>query len=201
MGSLEASLADLGLTVSTGRVVDFRAKDLLRAQPGQEHGAPHLSLPPSSRDSCEWPNGDTRKPNALALGPRAEDLLVPAGHYVLDEEVLGQGGAAPGGGSRVRPDACPADRVAFENHLNYYHLRGAGLPATVAKGLAAYLNSTLVDTYFRQFSGHTQVNATDLRSLPYPAWTASWRSGRRIGKSFPGQEELDRLVEEVVFDG
>ena len=38
----------------------------------------------------------------------------------------------------------------------------------LAGGLAAFLNSTLVDVYFRQFNGHTQVNATDLRNLRYP---------------------------------
>jgi adenine-specific DNA-methyltransferase len=32
----------------------------------------------------------------------------------------------------------------------------------------AYLNSQEVDDYFRVFSGHTQVNATDLRRLRYP---------------------------------
>lgn len=32
--NLDATLSDLGLTVSTGRVVDFRAKELLRARPG-----------------------------------------------------------------------------------------------------------------------------------------------------------------------
>ena len=32
-----------------------------------------------------------------------------------------------------------------------------------------YLNSTVVDSYFRQFSGHTQANPTDLRRLRYPS--------------------------------
>jgi hypothetical protein len=31
-----------------------------------------------------------------------------------------------------------------------------------------YLNSRFIDTLFRRFNGHTQVNATDLRALPYP---------------------------------
>jgi adenine-specific DNA-methyltransferase len=99
------------------------------------------------------------------------------------------------------PVRVASDRVAFENHLNYYHLHGTGLPATIAKGLTAFLNSTIVDSYFRQFSGHTQVNAEDLRSLRYPAWDQLVALGRRIGQTVPDQEELDRLVEEVVLHG
>jgi adenine-specific DNA-methyltransferase len=99
------------------------------------------------------------------------------------------------------PERVPGDRVAFENHLNYYHLRGRGLPAAVARGLTAFLNSTLVDTYFRQFSGHTQVNATDLRSLRYPAWDHLVALGRRMGDGHPTQEKLDELIEEVLFRG
>jgi len=200
MGSLGANLVDLGLTVSTGRVVDFRAKDLLRAQP--THNTVPLIYPCHlQRGYVEWPNGQTRKPNALALGPRADDLLVPAGRYVLVKRFSAKEERRRIVAAVYDPVRIPADRVAFENHLNYYHLRGAGLPATVARGLAAFLNSTMVDSYFRQFSGHTQVNATDLRSLRYPAWSKLVRLGRRIGKSFPAQQDLDRLVEEVVFRG
>lgn len=198
MGKLKATVADLGLAVSTGRVVDFRAKDLLRAKPGG-NTVPliypcHLKL-----GYVEWPNGQTRKPNGLALGPRADDLLIPAGHYVLVKRFSAKEEPRRIVAAVYDPARVPADRVAFENHLNYYHLRGAGLPATVARGLAAFLNSTLVDSYFRQFSGHTQVNAMDLRSLRYPAWDQLLALGRRIGQRFPVQEELDRLVEEVIF--
>ena len=36
-------------------------------------------------------------------------------------------------------------------------------------GLAIFLNSTAIDHHFRQFNGHTQVNATDLRLMKYPS--------------------------------
>ena len=200
IGSLDASLSDLGLTVSTGRVVDFRAKELLRAQPGR--GTVPLIYPCHLQDGfVEWPNGKTRKPNALAVDPGAEDLLVPEGYYVLTKRFSAKEEHRRVVAAVYDPTRIPATQVAFENHLNYYHAQGSGLPVTVAKGLAAFLNSTLVDTYFRQFSGHTQVNASDLRSLHYPAWTVLVELGRRIGKSFPPQEALDHLVEEVVFRG
>ncbi len=200
MGTLRLSLADLGLSVSTGRVVDFRAKDLLRAKPGRDT-VPLIHPCHLQRGYVEWPNDHARKPNALILGPRADDLLVPAGHYVLVKRFSAKEEPRRVVAAVYDPARVRSKHVAFENHLNYYHLRGAGLPATVARGLAAFLNSTLVDSYFRQFSGHTQVNATDLRSLRYPASDRLVTLGRRIGKTFPAQEDLDRLVEEVVFHG
>ena len=61
-----------------------------------------------------------------------------------------------------------SEALGIENHLNYFHRDGAGLERDVARGLAMFLNSDEVDRFFRQFNGHTQVNATDLRSLRYP---------------------------------
>lgn len=75
-----------------------------------------------------------------------------------------------------------AAEVGFENHLNVFHVENAGLPATTAYGLALYLNSSLVDAYFRLFSGHTQVNAADLHSLKYPSSEQLERLGR--GRAF-----------------
>lgn len=69
----------------------------------------------------------------------------------------------------------------------------------LARGLAAFLNGTLVDAYFRQFNGHTQVNATDLRSMSYPTLEQLRRLGGRIGNEFPGQTELDDLIDQEVF--
>jgi adenine-specific DNA-methyltransferase len=198
--NLDSTLPDLGLTISTGRVVDFRAKHLLHAQSGR--GTVPLIYPCHLRDGfVDWPNGRTRKANALALGPGAEELLVPQGYYVLVKRFSAKEERRRVVAAVYDPSRIPSNRVAFENHLNYYHIQGSGLPVTIAKGLAAFLNSTLVDSYFRQFSGHTQVNAADLRSFRYPAWDRLISIGRRIGKSFPDQKELDRLIEEAIGRG
>ena len=39
----------------------------------------------------------------------------------------------------------------------------------LALGLAVWLNSKQVDDFFRVFSGHTQVNAGDLRKMKFPS--------------------------------
>lgn len=197
---LECTLEDLDLAVSTGKVVNFRAKHLLRLQP-EPNTVPLIHPCHLRHGVVEWPHGQTRKPNALALGQGTQALLVPRGYYVLVKRVSAKEERRRVVAGLYDPSRIPSEHIAFENHLNFYHARGAGLPASLAKGLTAFLNSTLVDAYFRQFSGHTQVNATDLRALRYPASEKLVRIGQRIGNSFPDQAELDRLVEESIDRG
>ena len=104
------------------------------------------------------------------------------------------------------PERLPGSAVGFENHLNYYHRNGAGLEPGLARGLAAFLNSGLVDAFFRQFSGHTQVNATDLRALPYPSLTQLEVLGETaleegsLGEAEGNEAALEALVAEAMAD-
>lgn len=198
MQQLSTSLPELGLSVSTGRVVDFRAKEFLRELPGRDT-APLIYPCHFNGGFVHWPKEKTRKPNAIVSNEHTRELLVPAGVYVLVKRFTAKE-------ERRRVVACiydchqiEAPLVGFENHLNYFHIGGRGLPMALAKGLAAFLNSTVVDVYFRQFNGHTQVNATDLRSLNYPTQEELECLGRRITDPGLPQAELDALVEEELF--
>ncbi len=63
----------------------------------------------------------------------------------------------------------PYDCIGLENHVNYiYRPRGVISPYE-AYGLAAILNTELLDNYFRAINGNTQVNATEIRDLPLPS--------------------------------
>jgi len=198
MSALATPLSELGLSVSTGRVVGFRAKEFLRLQPA--HGAAPLIHPCHFNGGfVHWPKENSRKPNAIVRNEQTRDLLVPAGIYVLVKRFTTKE-------ERKRIVACiydsqqiAASLVGFENHLNYFHIDGHGLPAALAKGLAAFLNSTVVDAYFRQFNGHTQVNATDLRNLSYPPKAKLENLGRKISNPGVPQTELDALVKKELF--
>jgi adenine-specific DNA-methyltransferase len=191
------SLDDLGIAVSTGRVVAFRAKEFLRAVPDDD--TMPLIYPTHFDDGfIRWPKPGSRKPNAIVMTPRTEHLLLLSGNYVLvrrfsAKEERRRVVAAIYGSKWV-----PAPYVGFENHLNVYHRDNAGLPMELAKGLAVFLNSTLVDSYFRQFNGHTQVNATDLRMLRYPGLMMLEALGASVGEEFPSQKEIDELLEREV---
>jgi adenine-specific DNA-methyltransferase len=198
MGHFQASLIDLGLEVSTGRVVDFRAAEFLRAQAGPKT-VPLIYPGHFTHGFVQWPRNGGKKPNALALGPETEELLVPRGFYVLVKRFSSKEEPRRIVAAVCDPARLPASDVAFENHLNYFHARGRPLPEDLAKGLAAFLNSSLVDSYFRDWSGHTQVNASDLRRLGYPSRAELDAFGASITKSFPGQAEIDRRMEEDLI--
>ena len=95
----------------------------------------------------------------------------------------------------VSDTGCTSPLVGFENHLNYFHAGGKGMPEQMAKGLALYLNASLFDCHFRLFSGHTQVNATDLRKMTYPSRDQLMRLGLHVQDRMPDQETIDKILE------
>lgn len=194
-----ATLPELDLEVSTGRVVDFRAKEFLTYDEGDRRVryAPLIYPMHFAEGRILWPRNG-KKPNRLRITRETESLLVPPGVYVLVKRFSAKEEKRRVVAVVCRPKDLPDCPYGFENHLNYFHRGGEGLPITVATGLAAYLNSSLVDAYFRQFSGHTQVNASDLRSIPYPTLDALKRIGRAIGNSIPTQQEIDRHITEEL---
>jgi adenine-specific DNA-methyltransferase len=198
MTHFKTPLAKLGLEVSTGRVVDFRAKQFLVREP-QDDTAPLIYPCHFNGGFVHWPKRGGKKPNAIRDTERTQELLVPGAIYVLVKRFTSKEERRRVVACIYDPHRISAERVGFENHLNYFHARSRGLPMDLAKGLAAFLNSTLVDVYFRQFNGHTQVNATDLRNMCYPTRAELESLGRKIGDEFPNQAELDALVEKEII--
>jgi adenine-specific DNA-methyltransferase len=191
-------LEDLGLQVSTGPVVDFRLREYIHDEPGQ--GAVPLIYPAHFEgNKISWPLPDYRKPNAIDNHPSSRKWLMPNGYYVLTRRFSSKEEKRRIVAALHDPTEVESDLVGFENHLNVFHCNRRGLNERIAKGLTAYLNSTLVDLYFRQFSGHTQVNASDLRMLPYPSEQVLVKLGMLMEASgHCSQEDIDEFLESSV---
>lgn len=160
------TLRELGLDVCTGPVVDFRLRSHLRAEPSAET-APLLYSTHFVDGLLQWPKR-SRKPNAIMRNPETERWLMRKGCYVVLRRFSSKEEKRRVVAYLLDGSTLPGDVIGFENHLNVIHQNRNGLDIELARGLCAYLNSQAVDDYFRTFSGHTQVNATDLRRLKYP---------------------------------
>ena len=193
MDGLSSCLASLGVTVSTGRVVDFRLKDALRKEP--ERGTVPLIYPCHfNGGTVHWPKLEARKPNAIIDNAETRQWLVPSGMYLLTKRFTSKEERRRLVACLFDPEQVKTEWVGFENHLNYFHASGHGLERGLAVGLYAFLNSTVVDQYFRRFSGHTQVNATDLRALTYPGRDTLQAMGDDLKTLDLAQDEIDQLV-------
>lgn len=192
--NLAATLPEIGCQISTGRVVDFRSKEHLRPDPAE--GAVPLIYPLHMREGgIAWPVPGAKKNNAIMLTDETKKMTFPSGYYVVVKRLSSKEERRRVVASVFDPSQIQCERIGFENHVNVFHVSGGGLAKEVARGLCLWLNSTLLDRLIRRFSGHTQVNATDLRNLRYPSTAQLAAIGNDwLQGALPDQEKIDDLV-------
>ena len=196
--NIRLTLDQLGISISTGPVVDFRLKDHLRDDPGVDT-VPLLYPCHVNGWHVDWPRQDGKKPNAIHCNAVTRRWLYPNGFYCLVRRFSSKEEKRRIVASVIGPDDFPGfHSLGLENHLNVFHGGRKGLPDTLAHGLTVYLNSTIVDEEFRRFNGHTQVNATDLRRMKYPSRSALISLGRWAMQSEEhSQNEIDEQLEHL----
>lgn len=193
------SLAELGVSVSTGPIVDFRTREHLRAMP-EPGTVPLIYAFHINGTHTTWPIKDAKKANALVRDASTERSIWPTGYYVVVRRFSSKEEKRRVVAYLVQPqDLLGQESLAFENHSNVFHFNKQGLEEDVAWGLFVYLNSTALDNHLRRFSGHTQVNATDLRNMPYPAHKVLQELGR-WAKEAPDldQTSIDKEMEKLL---
>jgi adenine-specific DNA-methyltransferase len=156
---------ELGFEISTGPVVDFRLKENLLYD---TRGIPLLYAIHIRSRKITWPIV-SKKPNSILLDEyKKEKICFKRGYYILLKRFTSKEEKHRIQATLLCPDDLPSEYFTVENHLNIIHNNKCGLDKKLAYGLVEYLNSDYCDTVFRMFSGHTQVNATDLRNMKYP---------------------------------
>jgi tRNA1(Val) A37 N6-methylase TrmN6 len=191
------SLADLDLTVSTGPIVDFRLREDLLADPG--HDAVPLLYPGHfGAEGLQWPRPGFKKANAIRDTTTTRKWLYPNGFYAVVRRFSSKEERRRIVANVIDPARLPGQVIGIENHLNVFHNKRQPIPEMLAQGLVVYLNSTAVDTYFRRFNGHTQVNATDLRAMRYPSREALVALGYWAkGRADLAQDQIDEQVKSL----
>lgn len=187
-------LTTLGLEVSTGPVVPFRATEELLRSPGRVPAYPMLWLQHVRADGVTWPLGDGfRKPEHIRASAPPK-LLIPNATYVLTRRFSAKEEQRRLVAAVLHQGMLPGESLGLENHLNFIHRPRGTLGKEEAIGLAALLNSKLFDEYFRISSGNTQVSATELRALPLPPPEVI----AMVAASVQRGGDVDRVVEETL---
>jgi adenine-specific DNA-methyltransferase len=169
-GAVRHTLDGIGIRVSTGPVVDFRLKDHLRSRP-EPDSAPLLYPMHFTGHAVSWPALEGKKSNAIMVNDVTRGWLMPNGFYCVVRRFSSKEEKRRIVAHVIRPDDFPegTEFLGLENHINVFNEKRRELTELIAYGLATFMNTTAVDEAFRRFSGHTQVNAGDLKTMRYPS--------------------------------
>ncbi|MCB0211312.1 MAG: N-6 DNA methylase [Anaerolineae bacterium] len=194
------SLNQLGLNVSTGPVVPFRSRSNLTDKEAVKLGkaVPLLWMHNVKRQKVDWPALNGSKPQGLYLSEEGKLLSTPTSNYVLLRRFSAKEEprrliAAP----FLTDEFSHYGTIGLENHLNYIYRKRGQLSRPEVVGLAALLNSALIDRYFRITNGNTQVNATEIRALPLPPLEVIQTIGQALLKFDTTDQEPN--LEPIVF--
>ena len=124
--SLPTRLDHMGLSASTGRVVDFRAADLLLESASKLTRLLHWLYPQHLQQSrIQWPNPKA-KFNALTISEDHRDLFVPNYQKVLIKRFTAKEEKRRVVAAVHFKGDTRTELLGIENHLNYVHHGGRG---------------------------------------------------------------------------
>jgi len=197
VNSWKGSLEKYGLQVSTGPVVPFRATEFLQTEL-LDSNVPLLLLNHIKQMNVEYPL-NISKPQYIKDCEDTKQLLLENKNYVLlrrfsakeeDKRLV----AAP-----LLNNQFAYLKIGIENHLNYIYRPKSDLSLDELYGLSYLLNSSLIDSYFRIFSGNTQVSATELRLLPLPDLEIIKYIGSHVQQEIQAGKPLSDLIIDIDF--
>lgn len=190
------TLPAIGLPMKTGLTVDFRNRDMLRDVAG-EHTVPLFYSQHIKEGKVIFPIG---KNNEFIADTR-EGLLQNNVNYLFvkrftakEENRRLQSGVYL---SRLHPDY---KLISTQNKINF--IGGVQqLSECVIYGLYVIFNSTYYDRYYRILNGSTQVNSTEINSMPVPPLSIIEAMGKKlINKKDTSEQTCDEILRGFLYE-
>jgi adenine-specific DNA-methyltransferase len=195
------NLKHLGLEISTGPVVPFRAEQYLLSELKDAPAAvPLLWMHNIQGMKIDWPLNKNGKASAIRVQLETVPLLVPVKNYTLVKRFTSKEQKRRLHAGVLLEKDFTYNSVGIENHLNYIYRPKGNLTIHEAVGIAALLNLKIIDDYFRALNGNTQVNAIDIRSLPLPNIEVIRKIGHLVYSAKPGYTEdaMERDINQLL---
>ena len=197
MARFSRNLASIGLRASTGKVVDFRCGKWLRKKSSSKNTLLLYQDTVNSKSLVNLSKIEGVRPRFIQVCEETAPLLLPRKNYLLVRRISFKEAPSRIICSPLLMSNFQNEYLGIENHLNYIWSEKFEFNENLCLGLFAYLCSPSVDAYIRRFSGHTQINAADLNSLPIP----EIKELERVGKSLElaSLDMAGHIAEDVFF--
>ena len=169
--SLPFKLQELGLKLSTGKVVEYRHKESLN---NSNIGAMYIEAKCLNTDHDTYQRKHSKRShgNALEVNEQTANTLIDAQNVILLKRISSNSDKQRMKCTVLRKSDCTSNKLALSNHIQY--ISGEALQDTdLALKIAKYLSSNDVEKSIRAISGTTQVNASDIDLIRFPSFNQS----------------------------
>lgn len=193
LNKLGHTLPDIGLKMKTGLTVDFRNRDILRDD--SEDGAIPLFYSQHIQGGIvKFPINKEHEyvvTEQKGLRQKNKNYLFVKRFTAKEEKRRLQCGIYL---SKRYPQY---EVISTQNKINFIDGLANELSECVVYGLYTLFNSTMYDSYYRILNGSTQVNSTEINSMPVPGLSVIQEIGQKILTTKDlSEENCDRILEE-----
>ena len=197
--SWKKSFTDLGFKLSTGPIVSFRTSQYTEYNTNFDGytSAPLIWMNHLKNFQIQYPLKKINKPQVIKISSDSVKLLLKNKNYVLVKRFSSKEQNRRISAYYYSSSRFNTTYIGFENHLNYIWKPLGEFSEIEALGITAILNSSLIDRYFRIINGNTQVNASEINSLPFPDYNTIINIGR---KSINEKHITFSLIDSIVYN-
>lgn len=188
------TLSELGIPMKTGLTVDFRNKDALRSK-DEEKAVPLFYSQHIKNGKVIFPIGKEREyivTNQSGLLQDNTNYLFVKRFTAKEERRRLQCGVYL---SRRYPKY---NKISTQNKINF--IGGMkDLSECIIYGLYVLFNSTLYDSYYRILNGSTQVNSSEINSMPVPSLATIEEMGKSLIASRDiSEQSCDKILRNYI---
>lgn len=172
LNGLTNTFQTVSLAMHTGIIVDFRTREVLRDE-AEEGSVPLFYSHHIRNGRVVWP---ARQEGEYMVTER-KGFLQENGNYVFVKRFTAkEEHRRLQCGILLATDYPEYEYIGTQNKINFIKCE----TAEEAYGVYALLNSSLYDTYYRILNGSTQVNSTEVNSIPVPDIETITAMGRQL---------------------
>lgn len=190
MSKLKYTLPDLNLKMKTGIIVDFRTREVLRND-CENDAFPLFYSSHIQEGKVVWPIG---KQGEYIVTDK-QSFLQPNGNYLFVKRFTTKEEKRRLQCGMYRQKDYPQYKyISTQNKINYIACQSLCL----LYGMYALFGSLLYDQYYRILNGSTQVNSTEVNTMPVPDRTTIEEMGKELMTMVVNEENCNKIVNKWI---
>lgn len=189
----DKTLPDIGVKMKTGLTVDFRNRDILRDE-AEEGAIPLFYSQHIKQGKVQFP---IQKEHEYVVTDQRGLMQDNKNYLFVKRFTAKEEPRRLQCGVYLAKDFPQYRKISTQNKINFIDGLLTEMSECLVYGLYVLFNSTLYDEYYRILNGSTQVNSTEINTMPVPDLECIQEMGQSLMKS----QDLSENNCNVILEG